>query len=89
MRAFQEAGLRVPQDISVIGFDDIQGAAFSNPGLTTVRQPLADMGRLAAQTLLSRIEGATDCPAEIPIEPELVVRQSTAPPLPPLSGTRS
>ena len=89
MRAFQEAGLRVPQDISVIGFDDIQGAAFSNPGLTTVRQPLADMGRLAAQTLLSRIEGATDCPAEIPIEPELVVRQSTAPPLSPLSGTRS
>src|SRR6202451_117617 len=89
MRAFQEAGLRVPQDISVIGFDDIQGAAFSNPGLTTVRQPLADMGRLAAQTLLSRIEGATDCPAEIPIEPELVVRQSTAPPLPPLSGSRS
>ena len=86
MRAFQEAGLRVPQDVSVIGFDDIQGAAFSNPGLTTVRQPLADMGRLAAQTLLSRIEGATDCPAEIPIEPELVVRQSTAPPL---SGPRS
>jgi len=89
MRAFQEAGLRVPQDISVIGFDDIQGAAFSNPGLTTVRQPLADMGRLAAQALLSRIEGATDYPAEIPIEPELVVRQSTAPSPPPLSGTRS
>src|SRR3984885_11988538 len=86
MRAFQEAGLRVPQDISVIGFDDIQGAAFSNPGLTTVRQPLADMGRLAAQTLLSRIEGATDCPAEIPIEPELVLRQSTAPPPLPGSG---
>jgi LacI family transcriptional regulator len=87
IRAFQEAGLRVPQDISVIGFDDIQGAAFSNPGLTTVRQPLADMGRLAAQTLLSRIEGATDCPAEIPIEPELVLRQSTAPP--PLPGSGS
>ena len=89
MRAFQEAGLRVPQDISVIGFDDIQGAAFSNPGLTTVRQPLADMGRLAAQALLSRIEGATDGPAEIPIEPELVVRQSTAPAPPPLCGARS
>src|SRR3984893_12156457 len=88
LRAFQEAGLRVPQDISVIGFDDIQGAAFSNPGLTTVRQPLADMGRLAAQTLLSRIEGATDCPAEIPIEPELVVRQSTGPaPKPPNTTT--
>ena len=78
IRAFQEAGLRVPQDISVIGFDDIQGAEFSNPSLTTVRQPLADMGRLAAQTLLARIEGSKDSPSEISIEPKLVVRQSTA-----------
>jgi DNA-binding LacI/PurR family transcriptional regulator len=77
MRAFQEAGLRVPEDISVIGFDDIQGAAFSTPSLTTVRQPLPHMGRLAAQTLLARVEGEKDLPAEIRIEPELVVRQST------------
>jgi DNA-binding LacI/PurR family transcriptional regulator len=88
IRAFQEAGLRVPQDVSVIGFDDIQGAAFSNPTLTTVKQPLADMGRLAAQTLLARIEGAKDYPAEIPIEPELVVRQSTGrAPKPPITTT--
>lgn len=80
IRAFQEAGLAVPGDISVIGFDDIQGAAYSVPGLTTVRQPLVAMGRLAAQTLLARIEGQSDYPAEIPIEPELVIRQSTAPP---------
>jgi len=80
IRAFQEAGLRVPHDISVVGFDDIQGASYSTPSLTTVRQPLADMGRLAAQTLLARIEGAKDSPAEISIEPKLVVRQSTAPP---------
>jgi LacI family transcriptional regulator len=78
IRAFQESGLRVPQDISVVGFDDIQGAAYSNPTLTTVRQPLADMGRLAAETLLARIEGTKQYQAEIPIEPELVVRQSTA-----------
>jgi DNA-binding LacI/PurR family transcriptional regulator len=78
IRAFQEAGLRVPQDVSVIGFDDIQGAAHSHPSLTTVRQPLVQMGRLAAQILLARIEGAKEYPAEIPIEPELVVRQSTA-----------
>ena len=78
IRAFQEAGLRVPQDISVVGFDDIQGAAYSNPTLTTVRQPLSDMGRLAAQILLERIEGTKEYQAEIPIEPELVVRQSTA-----------
>jgi LacI family transcriptional regulator len=79
IRAFQEAGLRVPEDISVIGFDDIQGAAFSTPTLTTVRQPLADMGRLAARTLLARIDGAKDSPTEISIEPKLVTRQSTAP----------
>jgi DNA-binding LacI/PurR family transcriptional regulator len=78
IRAFQESGLRVPQDISVVGFDDIQGAAYSNPTLTTVRQPLAYMGRLAAETLLARIEGTKEYQAEIPIEPELVVRQSTA-----------
>jgi LacI family transcriptional regulator len=78
IRAFQESGLRVPQDISVVGFDDIQGAAYSNPTLTTVRQPLADMGRLAAETLLARIEGTKEYQAEISIEPELVVRQSTA-----------
>ena len=77
IRAFHEAGLRVPQDISVIGFDDIQGVAFTNPSLTTVRQPLVHMGRLAAQILVARIEGAKDYPAEIPIEPEPVVRQST------------
>ena len=78
IRAFQEAGLRVPQDISVIGFDDIQGAAYSSPSLTTVRQPLAHMGSLAAQTLLARIEGEKESPPEILIEPELVVRHSTA-----------
>jgi len=77
IRAFQEAGLRVPQDISVIGFDDIQGAAYSNPSLTTVRQPLAEMGRIAAKALLERIEGKKDGPSEIAIEPSLVVRQST------------
>jgi LacI family transcriptional regulator len=78
IRALQEAGLRVPQDISVVGFDDIQGAAYSNPSLTTVRQPLAEMGRIAAKALLERIEGKTDGPVEIAIEPTLVVRQSTA-----------
>lgn len=78
IRAFQEAGLRVPEDISVVGFDDIQGAAFSSPTLTTVRQPLAHMGSLAAETLLARLEGDKECSPEILIEPELVVRNSTA-----------
>lgn len=83
MRAFQEAGLSIPHDVSVIGFDDIQGAAYSSPSLTTVRQPLRQMGRLAADVLLARIEGAKRHPGEILIEPELVVRRSTGP-APPL-----
>jgi DNA-binding LacI/PurR family transcriptional regulator len=78
IRAIQEKGLRVPQDISVMGFDDIPGAAFYSPSLTTVRQPLNRMGEVAAQSLLDRIEGKRDYPAEIAIEPEFVVRESTA-----------
>ena len=77
IRAFQESGFRVPEDISVMGFDDISGAAFNTPSLTTVRQPLGRMGQVAAQTLLERIEGRQDYPSEIAIEPELVVREST------------
>ena len=77
IRAFQEKGLRVPQDISVIGFDDIPGAAFHFPSLTTVRQPLVRMGQVAAQILLERIEGKRDYPAQVAIEPELIVREST------------
>jgi LacI family transcriptional regulator, galactose operon repressor len=78
IRAFQEAGLRVPQDISVVGFDDIQGAAYNIPSLTTVQQPLTRMGTLAAQTLLGRIESKKDEPKEIAVEPKLVVRESTS-----------
>jgi DNA-binding LacI/PurR family transcriptional regulator len=78
IRAIQEHGLRVPQDISVMGFDDIPGAAFHSPSLTTVRQPLNRMGEVAAQTLLDRIEGRQEYPSDIAIEPELVVRESTA-----------
>jgi DNA-binding LacI/PurR family transcriptional regulator len=77
IRAFQEAGLQVPKDISVVGFDDIQGAAFHYPSLTTVRQPLRQMGEIAMRTLLERIEGRADCPREIAVQPELVVREST------------
>jgi DNA-binding LacI/PurR family transcriptional regulator len=78
IRALQEHGLRVPRDVSVMGFDDIPSAAFTTPTLTTVRQPLARMGHIAAQTLLERIAGRNDYPSEIAVEPELVVRESTA-----------
>jgi DNA-binding LacI/PurR family transcriptional regulator len=80
MRAFQEAGCRVPEDISVVGFDDISLASFSIPSLTTVRQPLLKMGRIAAQTVVDRIEERAAFVSEIAVEPELVVRTSTASP---------
>lgn len=78
--AFQEAGLRVPEDVSVVGFDDVQNAAYYNPPLTTVRQPLKKMGEIAARTLLDRIEGRSKHIPEIRITPELVVRKSTGAP---------
>jgi LacI family transcriptional regulator len=77
--AIKEAGLRVPEDISVVGFDDIPGAAYANPGLTTVRQPLVKMGQIAAQTVVDQIEGRGEYVEEIAIEPEFVVRESTGP----------
>jgi DNA-binding LacI/PurR family transcriptional regulator len=85
IRAFRDAGLRVPEDLSVIGFDDVQAAAYLSPRLTTVRQPLRQMGELAAMHLLQKIStnGAQNYPSEILVEPELVVRESTfAPPAP-------
>ena len=80
IRAMMDRGLRVPLDISVVGFDDIQGAAFHNPSLTTIRQPLAQMGAVAGRILLQRIRGQAEFPEIVPIMPELVVRESTAPP---------
>ncbi len=77
--AIREAGLRIPEDISVVGFDDIAGAAYANPGLTTVRQPLVKMGQIAAQTVVDLIEGRGEYVPEIAIEPEFVIRQSTGP----------
>jgi DNA-binding LacI/PurR family transcriptional regulator len=80
IRAFRDAGLSVPDDISVIGFDDIQAASFLTPRLTTVRQPLHDMGEIAAKLLLQRIaDGGGRSPQTISIAPELIVRESTGP----------
>ncbi len=76
--AFRDAGFRVPEDISVVGFDDIRAASFQNPRLTTIRQPLHSMGELAASTLLQRIADP-ELPGKevISVEPELVIREST------------
>ena len=80
IRALEEMGLRVPADVSVLGFDDIYAAAFHNPALTTIRQPLFEMGSLAARTLLERLESGKDekIPEVLSVEPTLVVRNSTA-----------
>ncbi len=80
MSAFRDAGLRVPEDISIIGFDNIEAAAFLNPPLTTIRQPLHHMGDLAAKILLRRIRESDTEPEDILIQPELVMRESTSVP---------
>jgi LacI family transcriptional regulator len=80
IRALKDSGVSVPQDVSVVGFDDILSAAYSTPSLTTVRQPLHEMGKRGAQVLLDRIANREkEYPAEITMEPELIVRESTAP----------
>lgn len=89
IRAFMNHGHRVPEDISVVGFDDIQGAAFHNPSLTTIRQPLYEMGAVAARILLQRIRGQATFPDVVPIHPELVIRESTCPPNPRRARRRS
>ena len=77
IRALQDLGLSVPRDVSVIGFDDIKVAAFNNPRLTTIRQPLSNMGRIAAQCVLSQLNGSEPFRKQILVEPELAVREST------------
>ena len=79
IRALMEKGFNVPNDVSVVGFDDIQGAAFHNPSLTTIRQPLIQMGAKAAEILLKRIRGGEEYPDSIAIEPVLIARESTRP----------
>jgi LacI family transcriptional regulator len=80
IRALNDVGLTVPGDVSVLGFDDILSAAYATPSLTTVCQPLTEMGRRGAQVLLERIaDREKDFPREIVMRPELVVRESTGP----------
>ncbi len=80
IRALRESGLQVPADVSVVGFDDIQSAAFQNPALTTVRQPLREMGRAAAEILVKRINRpSSELRNQHTVEPELVIRETTAP----------
>lgn len=78
--AFQRQGLRLPEDVSVVGFDDIPRASAMFPALTTVAQPIAEMGVLGVQLLLNRI-ARPDAPFErIQLPTRLVIRESTGPP---------
>jgi DNA-binding LacI/PurR family transcriptional regulator len=79
IRAVHEAGLAVPADLSVVGFDDIPESAYFLPPLTTLRQDFAEVGRRCIESLLGRISG-DPVPARPPIQPELLVRASTGPP---------
>jgi LacI family transcriptional regulator len=78
IRALHDGGLRVPADVSVVGFDDIQSASYHVPSLTTIRQPLHAMGALAATTLLKKMAHEPQ-PDLLRVEPELMVRESTGP----------
>jgi DNA-binding LacI/PurR family transcriptional regulator len=80
IRALKDAGLSVPGDVSVVGFDDILSAAYATPSLTTVRQPLLEMGKRGAEILLERIaDREKEYPPDVVMAPELVVRESTGP----------
>ena len=79
LRRIRESGLRVPADISLVGFDDLHIAQFTEPPLTTVRQPMRQMGRLAMETLIHLLQGSQSAQS-IKVPGELVVRSSTAPP---------
>jgi DNA-binding LacI/PurR family transcriptional regulator len=80
VRALHEAGRRIPEDISIVGFDDIPEAAYFTPPLTTVRQHFNEVGRRALLTLLAQLEHGIRSGTRETIPPELVVRASAAPP---------
>lgn len=77
MAAARAAGVRIPEDLSVVGFDDLPMAAWAQPGLTTVRQPIAEKGRQAARLLVASLAGKT-VHSPKPLRIELIVRGSTA-----------
>jgi DNA-binding LacI/PurR family transcriptional regulator len=78
--AARRAGVRVPDDLSVVGFDDLEFTRWCGPPMTTVRQPLVEMGATAAELVLALAGGGTPAQHRVELATELVVRQSTAPP---------
>jgi DNA-binding LacI/PurR family transcriptional regulator len=80
LQALGERGLRAPDDLSVVGFDDVPVASWSTPALTTVRQPLAAMAATAFRMLRSDPATAVGEPHHIELATTLVIRESTGPP---------
>ena len=76
MKALQHAGIRIPDDIAVVGWDDVMTARYVSPSLTTVRQPLYELGRAAATRLHERIAVAPTAPEPLILPTELVLRTS-------------
>lgn len=89
IRALYEAGLSVPRDLSIVGFDDIDICAYLSPGLTTVRQPIREMGRRTAEMMSRLIAGEREDEGSIIFGSELVVRESTGAPVSARSRPRS
>jgi LacI family transcriptional regulator len=79
LRAIRRAGLRVPDDISVVGFDDIELSQYTQPPLTTIRLSRDELGRKACDALYDSVEGRRDMGQEIKVSTNLVLRESTAP----------
>ncbi len=82
LAAAHEAGIAVPEQLSIVGFDDIELAAFSTPPLTTVAQPKRQIGTTAADLLLERLESNRSEERRVILEPQLKIRDSSAPPFP-------
>jgi len=80
LAALKEAGVRVPEEMSVTGFDDVSSARFAAPPLTTARVPVWELGAVAARQLIARVKGAASEPVHLTFPVEVIVRDSTAPP---------
>jgi len=79
IRALRESGLRIPQDVSIIGYDDIPLSSFFDPPLTTIRQPIEQFGRLGAKLLIAAVKDQDFKPQIIRLDPELIIRETCLP----------
>jgi DNA-binding LacI/PurR family transcriptional regulator len=89
LRAMHESGRRVPEDVCVVGFDDIPEASFLTPSLSSVRQDFTEVGRRSVALMLSQIEHGEREAANISVQPELVIRQTSSPDRPVKPARRS